>query len=239
MTELLFREDAYLRHASAKVVEVLEDGGIVLDKSVFYPLGGGQCGDAGVLQTPNGEIPIETTRKGEDGAPVLMPFRPTPLTAGEVVAQEIDWGARYAAMKLHTALHLLSVVIPLPVTGGQITPLKARLDFDMVEPPEDKEALERALNDLIQADHPVAERFITDEELAAQPSLVKTTSVKPPTGAGQVRLVQIGPEEHPIDLQPCGGTHVKRTAEIGPVRLGKVEKKSRTNRRFNVHLVDV
>ena len=152
--------------------------------------------------------------------------------------QLLDWAPRYARMRLHTCLHLLSVVIPLPVTGGQITHAKARLDFDMPEPPEDKQALEDRLNALISEDHPVTEKWITDEDLAANPGLVKTMSVKPPTGAGRVRLVRIGMPEAQIDLQPCGGTHVAHTGEIGRVRIGKIEKKGKRNRRVSVFLQD-
>ncbi|MEO1551631.1 MAG: alanyl-tRNA editing protein [Pseudomonadota bacterium] len=236
MTKLLFREDAYLREAPATVTGLTADGGILLDACLFYPTGGGQAGDVGTLHTERGEVAIETTLKGEGGGPVLKPCRPIDLPVGARVRQVLDWPARYAAMRLHTALHLLSVVIPLPVTGGQITPEKARLDFDMADPPSDKQSIEDALNALVAGDHPVSERWITDAELAANPGLVKTMSVAPPTGAGHVRLVQIGAGETPVDLQPCGGTHVKTTTEIGRLRLGKVEKKSRSNRRFNVHL---
>ncbi|MEM0944502.1 MAG: alanyl-tRNA editing protein, partial [Pseudomonadota bacterium] len=146
-----------------------------------------------------------------------------------------DWEIRHRHMRMHTALHLLSVVIPLPVTGGQIGAEKGRLDFAMPDPPEDKTALEMALNALIAADHPVSDTWISDAELAAKPEMVKTMSVKPPTGQGRVRLVRIGGAEQ-VDLQPCGGTHVARTAEIGPIRLGKIEKKGRENRRVSIHL---
>ncbi|RMD89421.1 MAG: alanyl-tRNA editing protein, partial [Alphaproteobacteria bacterium] len=152
------------------------------------------------------------------------------------IEMELDWARRHAHMRVHTALHLLSVVIPLPVTGGAIAAGKGRLDFDMPEAPEDREALEAALNALVARDLPVSEAWISDEELAANPGLVKTMSVKPPTGQGRVRLIRIGAGEDQVDLQPCGGTHVARTGEIGPIRLGKIEKKGRQNRRVTIHL---
>ncbi len=237
MTELLFRQDAYLKTATAQVTDVTDLGGIVLDRSIFYPTSGGQAGDIGHLDMDGRRIDIATTVKGEGEAVILVPAADQDLPpVGANVTQTLDWEARHACMRLHTALHLLSVVIPLPVTGGQITALKGRLDFDMPDAPEDKAVLEADLNALIAADHPVSERWITDAELADNPGLVKTMSVSPPTGAGRVRLVQIGSDTARIDLQPCGGTHVRCTAEIGPVTLGKIEKKGRQNRRVSVHL---
>ena len=155
---------------------------------------------------------------------------------GTAAVQQIDWDRRYLMMRLHTALHLMSVVVPFPVTGGQISPEKGRLDFDMPDAPGDKAAIEEEINALIAADHPIAEFWIDADELRATPALVKTVSVMPPMDAGMVRLVRIGPAQDHVDLQACGGTHVARTKEIGAVRLGKVEKKSRTNRRFNLFL---
>ena len=155
---------------------------------------------------------------------------------GATVLQSLDWQRRYAHMRVHTALHLLSVVIPLPVSGGSIGTEKGRLDFDMPDAPEDKQALQDSLNALIAADHEVTEDWISEAELDANPELVKTMSVQPPRGSGRVRLIRIGGTAEQVDLQPCGGTHVRRTAEIGPVRLGKVEKKGRRNRRVTVHL---
>jgi misacylated tRNA(Ala) deacylase len=158
---------------------------------------------------------------------------------GTRVEQRLDWDRRHAHMRVHTALHLLSVVIPLPVTGGAIGADKGRLDFDMPDAPEDKMVLQGRLNALIERDLPVSETWITDAELEANPGLVKTMSVKPPMGQGRVRLVRIGEEgAGQIDLQPCGGTHVKRTGEIGKVTLGKIEKKGRQNRRVSVILAD-
>lgn len=233
MTDPLYR-DAYLREAGATVLAVTDDG-IVPDASIFYPTGGGQPGDAGRITWDGGAAEVVTTRKGDEGAIVLVlgegDDRPQ---IGTSVRMTLDWANRHRHMRVHTALHLLSVVIPLPVTGGQIGVEKGRLDFDMPDAPDDKDALEAELNALIAADHPVSESWITDAELAANPGLVKTMSVMPPRGAGRVRLVRIGAGDTPVDLQPCGGTHVRATAEIGPVRIGRIEKKGRQNRR--VHL---
>lgn len=237
MTELLFREDAYLTESDAAVIAHTPEGGIVLDQTVFYPTGGGQPGDSGVLAWGDHSLEIATTVKAPDGAIVLVPAEPVALPpVGQLVVQRLDWARRFGHMRVHTALHLLSVAIPLPVTGGSISAEKGRLDFDMPEAPVDKEALTAQLNALIGQDLPVGEQWITDEELAANPGLVKTMSVKPPMGAGQVRLVSIGAGDEQIDLQPCGGTHVASTGEIGRVRLGKIEKKGRQNRRVYLHL---
>lgn len=237
MTHPLFRDDAYLREAEAKVVALTPEGGIVLDQSVFYPTGGGQPGDSGQLSWDRSEMVIATTVKGEDGAIVLVPAEPGALPpVGTEVRQSLDWNRRHRHMRVHTALHLLSVVIPLPVSGGSIGADKGRLDFDMPEAPEDKEALAEALNTLIDRDLEVSEDWISDEELQANPRLVKTMSVMPPMGQGRVRLVRIGSGDDQVDLQPCGGTHVARTSEIGRIRLGKVEKKGKQNRRVYLHL---
>jgi len=237
MTHPLFRDDAYLREAEAKVVALTPEGGIVLDQSVFYPTGGGQPGDSGQLSWDGSEMVIATTVKGEDGAIVLVPAEPGALPpVGTAVRQSLDWNRRHRHMRVHTALHLLSVVIPLPVSGGSIGADKGRLDFDMPEAPEDKEALAEALNALIDRDLEVSEDWISDEELQANPGLVKTMSVMPPMGQGRVRLVRIGLGDDQVDLQPCGGTHVARTSEIGRIRLGKVEKKGKQNRRVYLHL---
>ena len=215
------------------------EGGIVLDRSLFYPTGGGQPGDSGRVTWAGGSLAIATAVKGEDGAIVLVPAEPPALPpVGTEITEVLDWERRHRLMRVHTALHLLSVVIPLPVTGGQIGAEKGRLDFDMPEPPADIAALEAALNALIERDLPVSEDWITDAELAANPGLVKTMSVKPPTGQGRVRLVRIGQGADQVDLQPCGGTHVARTGEIGAVSLGQIEKKGRQNRRVNLLLAD-
>ena len=236
MTDLLFR-DAYLREAPARVTGHSDQGGLIVDASLFYPTGGGQPGDGGFLDWAGGRLAIATAVKGEGGAVVLLLEAGQDLPpVGAEVTQHLDWDRRYRHMRIHTALHLLSVVIPLPVTGGQIGPEKGRLDFDMPEPPEDVAALEAELNALIARDLPVTEDWITDAELAANPGLVKTMSVKPPMGQGRVRLVRIGEGTGQVDLQPCGGTHVARTGEIGRVSLGKIEKKGRQNRRVSLHL---
>ncbi|WP_273525095.1 alanyl-tRNA editing protein [Rhodosalinus sediminis] len=239
MTTPLYREDAYARSAPGRVVRLTPEGGVVLEASLFYPTGGGQPGDTGHLAWPGGRMAVATTVKGEAGEIVLVPAEgETPPPAGAEVTQTLDWDRRFAHMRVHTALHLLSVVLPRPVTGGAIGTEKGRLDFDMPEAPEDKAALEAELNALVARDLPVTEDWITDAELAADPGLVKTMSVAPPTGAGHVRLIRIGEGGDQVDLQPCGGTHVRRTGEIGRLRLGKIEKKGRQNRRVSLHLED-
>lgn len=239
MTQMLFRKDAYLRRAQGRVEEVTPEGGIILDRTVFYPTGGGQPGDSGTLTWPGGEIGIATAIKGEADAIVLVPAdsRAGPAV-GTDVTQSIDWHRRYRHMRLHTALHLLSVVIPHPVTGGSIGTARGRLDFDMPDAPDDRSAIEGRLADLVARDARVSEEWITDAELDANPELVKTMSVQPPRGSGHIRLVRIRNGSETIDLQPCGGTHVTRTGEIGNVRLGKIEKKGRRNRRVYLLLED-
>ncbi|MEO1724258.1 MAG: alanyl-tRNA editing protein [Pseudomonadota bacterium] len=236
MTEPLFRDDAYLRDCTATVTAHTPEGGIVLDRTVFYATGGGQPGDAGLLRWDGGETVIATAVKAEGGIAHLPAEGAALPPVGAPVEAVLDWDRRYRHMRCHTALHLLSVVIPLPVTGGSIGAEKGRLDFDMAEAPEDKAALEEALRRLIDADHPVSSEWITDAELEANPGLVKTMTVKPPMGEGRVRLVRIGTGETPVDLQPCGGTHVSRTCEIGALSLGKIEKKGRQNRRVSLIL---
>ncbi|PRY24849.1 Ala-tRNA(Pro) hydrolase [Aliiruegeria haliotis] len=237
MTEPLFRKDAYSREAAGTVLEHTPEGGIVLDASVFYPKGGGQPGDSGAVHWNGGTLEIATAVKGDGDSIVLVPSEAAALPpVGAEVRQVLNWDRRYRHMRVHTGLHLLSVVIPLPVSGGSISPEKGRLDFDMPEALEDKEAVQAALQDLIDRDLPVTEDWITDEELAANPGLVKTMSVKPPKGQGRVRLIRIGEGAAQVDLQPCGGTHVARTGEIGRIALGKVEKKGARNRRVNMLL---
>ncbi|MGR3480530.1 alanyl-tRNA editing protein [Salipiger marinus] len=237
MTDLLFREDAYLRDAPARVVTHTDEGGIVLDASIFYPTGGGQPGDSGRLDWPGGGLAIATAVKGEGGTVVLVPAEPLPLPrVGTQVMQVLDWERRHRHMRVHTALHLLSVVIPLPVTGGQIGAGSGRLDFAMPQPPEDREALEEVLNALVDRDLVVSSDWIEAEVLEAHPELIKTMSVSPPRGEGKVRLVRIGQGGDQVDLQPCGGTHVARTGEIGRIRLGKIENKGKQNRRVNISL---
>lgn len=237
MTELLFRQDAYAREATAHVTAITSEGGIVLDGSLFYPTSGGQPGDSGTLRWAKSEIAIATAVKGEGDTVVLLPSEPAALPrVGQEVTQVLNWDRRYRHMRVHTALHLLSVVIPLPVSGGAITAEKGRLDFDMPEAPADKAALEDDLNKLIACNMAITEEWISEAQLDAQPDLVKTMSVQPPRGSGEIRLIRIGVGSETADLQPCGGTHVANTEEIGPVRLGKIEKKGRQNRRVYLHL---
>jgi misacylated tRNA(Ala) deacylase len=231
-TELMFRADAYARSCPARVVGA-DARGVILDRTVFYPTGGGQPGDTGVLRLADGTVlKVADTLKGVEPdtvAHVLEPGAQAPAPGTALVA-EIDWERRHRHMRIHTCLHLLSAVLPYPVTGGQVSADKGRLDFDIPEAILDKDELTAKLNALIAADHAVGQRWITDAELAAQPDLVKTMSVKPPTGAGSVRLVEVAG----LDLQPCGGTHVAHTVEIGRVEVVKIEKKGRLNRRVVV-----
>jgi misacylated tRNA(Ala) deacylase len=234
MTDTLFRDDAYLRKAEAKVL-FADEGGIALDRTVFYPQGGGQPGDQGVLILDDGSvIPIVNTSYDADRKTILhAPAGDAALPAsGARVIARIDWLRRYQRMRAHTALHLLSVVLPYPVTGGSVGEADGRLDFDSGETTWDKADVERRLNELIAADALVSQQWITDEELAANPGLVKTMSVKPPTGTGRVRLVSI----EGLDLQPCGGTHVASTREIGHATVTQIEKKGRINRRVRIAL---
>jgi misacylated tRNA(Ala) deacylase len=238
MTRLLFREDAYRQRAPGRVMAHTPEGGVVLDQSLFYATGGGQPGDSGRLDWDGGALDIATTIKGEGGQIVMVPTAPEAALppVGAEVEQVLDWDRRFGHMRIHTALHLLSVAVALPVSGGSIGAQKGRLDFDMPEASVDKEALTGALNALIARDLPIGEDWISDAQLAANPALVKTMSVRPPAGQGRVRLIWIGEGEARIDLQPCGGTHVARTGEIGRVRIGKVQKKGRQNRRIYLEL---
>ena len=234
-TELLFRADPYARTCEA-TVGTAGDGAVRLDRTVFYPTGGGQPGDTGVLRMDDGaEIAVHDTRKGDGADEVLHLIDPdsAPPAPGSRVVAEIDWERRYRHMRMHTCLHLLSAVIDAPVTGGQLTAEKGRLDFD-VDAKLEKAAVQEALNALIAQDFPVAARWISDEALAAQPELVKTMRVKPPSGQGRVRVIDVAG----IDLQPCGGTHVARTGEIGPIIVRKIESKGRHNRRVSLAFGD-
>ena len=231
MTEALFREDSYLRECQATVLEA-GPGNIVLDRTVFYPMGGGQPGDTGTISWDGGSVEINDTRHGDAGAirhltdtDAAIPDNGTSVTA------TLDWDRRYLHMRMHTALHLLGSVLQYGVTGGNISAAKSRLDFDM-EDTVDKEQVTAEIQALVADDHPLSHRWITDEELDAQPDLVRTMSVQPPRGAGKVRLLEI----EGVDLQPCGGTHLKSTGEVGQVRVGKVEKKGRHNRRVAIVL---
>jgi len=234
MTERLFEQDAYRQDCEATVVAA-DETGIVLDRTVFYPLGGGQPGDRGYLEPAGGgRIGIVDTRKGEAGTIRHIPADGAPLPSpGDRVHAVIDWDLRYRHMRMHTCLHLVGAVIPHGVTGGNISASKSRLDFDMEET-LDKEAVTAAVNALIAGDHEVGSRWITGEELRTQPELVRTMSVSPPMNAAHIRLLEIPG----VDLQPCGGTHVRRTGEIGPIRVSKIEKKGRHNRRVNIVFAD-
>lgn len=244
MTDDLFRADAYLRSCEARVLRI-DDTGIVLDRTVFYPLGGGQAGDTGVLALADGrEVVIADTRKAKDaeGQPtdefvhVPAPGQADLLAAlkpGDTVDARIDWERRHRLMRFHTATHLLCHLVPQQVNGCSITPDYARLDFHMTDP-LDKDSLTAGLARLVEAAHPLTVGAITDEELDANPALVKSMSVQPPRGSGTVRTIRIGgtgPGDTQIDLQPCGGTHVANTAEIGAVVVTKIEKKSANSRR--------
>jgi misacylated tRNA(Ala) deacylase len=233
-TELLFRDDAYLKSAAARVVAVHERG-IELDRTIFYPLGGGQPGDTGVLVRENGErIAIADTRKGEPpGSVIHIPApdtsRPEP---GEPLLLQIDWARRYSLMRLHTALHLLSCVVVAPVSGGNISPDKGRLDFDIDMGLLDADRITRETNALIASGAATETVWITDEELEAQPELVKTMSVQPPRGVGRVRLLKIPG----IDLQPCGGTHVRNISEIDGIRVTRIRNEGKRNKRVEIVL---
>jgi misacylated tRNA(Ala) deacylase len=234
MTQTLFREDAYRTETDAAVL-TSEPRGIALDRTVFYPQGGGQSGDRGTLLLEDGTaVPIVSTIYDADRTTILhVPAvgAPLPRPGARVIAR-IDWELRYKRMRAHTALHLLSVVAPYPVTGGSVGDAEGRLDFDSGEAVLDKADIESRLNELIARDAAVSQRWIADAELEANPSLIKTMSVKPPMGTGRVRLVSI----EGLDLQPCGGTHVARTGEIGPASVTGVEKKGKINRRVRIAL---
>ena len=238
MTEKLFLRDAYMKACEARVEAITAEGGIVLNQSVFYATGGGQPGDSGTLSLKDGRsVAINTCIKGEDDALVLLAAAGAVegLSVGDTVEAILDWDRRFAHMAMHTSLHLLCASIDAGVTGGSIGAEKSRLDFDLEDAP-DKEALEQRLNDLIAGNHNVLASTITAQALDAQPDLVRTMSVAPPRDAsGLIRVVRIGTETAPIDFQPCGGTHVANTSEIGRVRIGKVEKKGKQNRRINIH----
>jgi len=234
-TETLFHADAYAREAEAKVFSAMAEG-VWLDRSIFYAQSGGQPGDTGTLRWAGGEMAVANTVKGEAGAILLKPAEGATLPPeGAAVTMVLDWPRRHRLMRMHTAMHLLCSLIPgAGVTGGQIGLEKSRLDFDLPEPPT-KEALTEGLRALVAANHPVSTSWVDEAELDATPGLVRTLSVKPPRGAGVVRLVRIGEGEAPVDLQPCGGTHVRATGEIGTVTVTKLENKGKQNRR--VYLV--
>jgi misacylated tRNA(Ala) deacylase len=231
--ELICRRDAYATSTEATVTAV-DERGITLDRTVFYATGGGQPGDTGVLRHGGAEVRLTEAVKGDGPDTVIhVPEAGAELPAvGSTVKVEIEWDRRFAHMRMHTCLHLLCAVVPGAVTGGQIGADRSRLDFNVPSASLDKDELTAALNRLIEGDHPVSYRWIDDAELDANPDLVRTMSVKPPTGSGQVRLVEIDG----VDLQPCGGTHVARTGEIGRVAVVKIENKGKQNRRVVVAL---
>jgi misacylated tRNA(Ala) deacylase len=230
MTEELFREDSYLRECEATVTTT-EAGKVTLDRTVFYPMGGGQPGDTGLLILPDGsELAISNAVKDDGGIAHLCDEGAALPTPGNKVTARIDWDRRYLHMRMHSCMHLLCAAVPCGVTGGQIGAEKSRLDFDIGDQTLDKEQITAELNRLIEADLPLSHRWITDGELDANPDLVRTMSVQPPRGGGRIRLMEV----EGTDLQPCGGTHVARTGEIGRVAVSKIENKGKRNRRVNV-----
>mgnify|MGYP001169454588 FL=1 len=233
----LFWKDSYERKSSSDIKAIIDQEGIILEKSLFYPTSGGQPCDQGIIEIREQSLKVHNVKKIEGGEVLIIPeFIPQDLKIGEQVKQKIDWDLRYKYMKMHSALHLLSVVIPLPVTGGQIGSIKSRLDFDMPEAIEDKKIIEDKINDLIMSNFVIEQLWISEKELEEKPELVKTMSVSPPKGSGDIRLIRIKSENEQVDLQPCGGTHVNRTSEIGKIEIGKIEKKGKNNRRVNIHL---
>lgn len=235
MTELLFRADVYAKTAQCVVTGHTEEGGLLVDRTIFYPRGGGQPGDSGRVAWAGGTLEIATAVKADAGAVALVPATPDALPpVGTPLEQRLDWDRRFRHMRMHTALHLLSVVLPFPVTGGSIGADKGRLDFALTEPLDDKNIIQAKLGQLISGRFDVTEEWITDADLQSQPELVKTMSVMPPMGAGHVRLVRIGTAEKTVDLQPCGGTHVRNTSEIGEMHVSKIENKGKMNRRVSI-----
>jgi len=233
-THHLFHDDSYLTSCEAHAIGLTGDGGIVLDRTVFYATSGGQQGDSGTLTSGDGaRIPIATAvytdASKSEIAHLPAPGSP-PITIGDTVTASIDWDKRHARMRMHTALHLLSAALPHPVTGGSVGDGEGRLDFDIPDTGLDKDAITARLGEMIAADAPVMIHWISDADLEAHPGLVKTKAVAPPTGKGRVRLILIAG----LDLQPCGGTHVRSTAEIGPVRVTQIEKKGKQNRRVRL-----
>lgn len=236
VTETLFREDAYLTDAEATVIGVNDRGGLLLDRTIFYGTSGGQPGDTGHLEGADGaRIAIAATICGESKDEIiLVPAAGQVLpSAGTRIIQHIDWKRRYRLMRMHTACHLLTAILPYPITGASVGEEESRIDFDLPDANVTKESITEKLMAMVDADHPVFTRWITDGELAANPALVKSKNVRPPVGTGRIRLVCIG-EDGVVDSQPCGGTHVRATGEVGQVHVGKIEKKGRENRRFRV-----
>lgn len=235
-TEAVFRDDSYFRELGATVVAINDRGGIILDRTVFYATSGGQPGDTGHFERADGSrVAIAATVTGETKDEIIhvpAPDQPMPAV-GEKVKAIIDWDRRHLLMRMHTACHLLSVVCPFPITGAAVAEDDSRVDFDIPDTGYSKEEVTAKLMELVRADHPVSIKWITDEQLAANPGLVKSKNVRPPSGTGRIRLVLIG-ENASVDSQPCGGTHVARTGEIGEIHIGKIEKKGRENRRFRI-----
>ncbi|MGF1474288.1 MAG: alanyl-tRNA editing protein [Geminicoccaceae bacterium] len=230
-TTELFREDAYLGKTEASIIGVTEEG-IILDRTVFFAAGGGQPGDTGILKARSGdEVAVVDTQKGVGGITHRVE-EGGGLSEGAAVEAVLDWPRRHRLMRMHSCLHLLCQAVDGNVTGGQIADGKGRLDFDVDPASIDKDAIGEAINRWITEDHPIRHFWIEEDELESRPELVRTIAVRPPADGGKIRLVQIGD----IDLQACGGTHVRSTAEIGPVRLAKVENKGKRNRRFTVLL---
>lgn len=235
-TQVLFRDDAYLREGSARVVGINDRGGILLDRTMFYATSGGQPGDTGRLVRQDGSvIQIAATVTGETKEEIIhVPAAEQVFPeVGEAVQLAIDWERRLKLMRMHTACHLLSVICPFPITGASVSETDSRVDFDLPDASVTKEEVSARLMELVQEDHPVFTRWISEEELEANPDLVKSKNVRPPKGTGRIRLVCIG-DEASIDSQPCGGTHVATTGEVGEIHIGKIEKKGRENRRFRI-----
>lgn len=234
-TKPLFSDDAYLSTAQARVAAVNEAGGILLDQTCFYATSGGQPGDSGFMEREDGSrIHIEGTVTGETKAEIIhlpAPGQATP-EPGEALVLHIDWARRYKLMRMHTACHLLSVVCPYPITGASVGEDDSRVDFDMSETADKIEITERMMR-LVEDNHPIFTRWISQSDLDADPGLVKSKNVRPPRGAGRIRLVCIG-EDSSVDSQPCGGTHVSETQEVGAIHIGKIEKKGKENRRFRI-----
>ena len=235
-TTIIFRDDSYLKEIEATVLAINERGGILMDQTIFYATSGGQPGDTGVFVRADGStIAIAATVTGESKEEIIhvpAPEQPVPAV-GEKLLLRIDWDRRYKLMRMHAACHLLSVVCPFPITGASVAEDDSRVDFDLPDAGVTKEGVTEKLMELVNANHPIFTRWITDGDLAANPSLIKSKNVRPPTGTGRIRLVCIG-KDGAIDSQPCGGTHVATTGEVGAIHIGKIEKKGKENRRFRI-----
>jgi misacylated tRNA(Ala) deacylase len=235
-TMILFRDDSYLKEIDATVLAINERGGILTDQTVFYATSGGQPGDTGAfVRTDGSTIAIAATVTGENKDEIIhvpAPDQSIP-TIGERMLLRIDWDRRYKLMRMHAACHLLSVVCPFPITGAAVGEDDSRVDFDLPDAGVTKESVTAKLMELVDANHPIFTRWITDDELAANPGLIKSKNVRPPMGRGRIRLVCIG-ENASVDSQPCGGTHVATTGEVGAIHIGKIEKKGKENRRFRI-----